>query len=215
MKNKFLSLTASVLVGGFLLQGCDKIVHEPTHLNKSKLQVEEEAFFEDVTVDKMDAAYVAALSEHYTRQGDGSVELSVTYDPKSKTNTAMHASQHIARISEMFRKNGVAVNTMIMPVKGSGNISRALVSYDAYTVKTAEDCTMMAGYEDRNVDTSEDYKFGCTRDSIFAKQISRPSDLAGRSEVKTTSDGRRANNVVERYRTGEPNAALEGESSTE
>lgn len=214
--NKVLVLSASVLVSGLLLQGCDKIVHEPTKVSQSKLQVEEEAFFEDVTVEQMDSTYVAALAQHYRRQGEGGVELSVTYDPKSKSNTAMHASQHIARISGDFRKNGVAnVNTMIMPVKGSGNVSRALVSYNAFSVNVPDDCTMMQGIENRNIDPDEDYKLGCTRDALFAKQIANPKDLAGRADTNETSDGRRAANIVERYRTGQPNEALEGESATE
>lgn len=214
--NNVLVLSASVLVSGLLLQGCDKIVHEPTKMSTSKLQVEEEAFFEDVTVEQMDSDYVAALAQHYTRQGEGGVELSVTYDPKSKTNTAMHASQHIARISSDFRKNGVEnVETMIMPVKGSGNVSRALVSYNAFSVNVPDDCSMMPGIESRDIEPVEDYKLGCTRDALFAKQISNPNDLAGRADTNETSDGRRASNVVERYRTGAPNDALEGESATE
>jgi len=213
--NKILVLSTSVLVSGFLLQGCDKIVHEPTKISQSKLQLQEEAFFEDVTVEQMNSNYVAALSQHYRGQGEGGVELSVTYDPKSKTNTAMHASQHIASISREFRKNGVSnVNTMIMPVKGSGDVSRALVSYNAYSVNVPDDCAMMPGIEDRNIEADEGYKLGCTRDSMFAKQISNPNDLAGRADTNGTADGRRASNIVERYRTGAPNEALDGESAT-
>ena len=212
---RVLVLSASVLVGGLMLQGCEQIVHSETAFSHSKLQVEESAFFEDVTVDKMDAGYIAALAKHYSAEGDGSVDLSVTYDPQSKTNTAMHASNHIARISEAFRKNGVDVNTTILPVKGSGNVSRALVSYDTYAVKVPDDCEMMDGMEDRNVDPDEDYKLGCTRDALFAKQIANPKDLTGRSVDNQTSDGRRAANIVDRYRTGEPNAALEGETVSE
>ena len=107
------------------------------------------------------------------------------------------------------------VNTTILPVKGSGNISRALVSYDTYAVKVPDDCEMMDGMEDRNVDPDEDYKLGCTRDALFAKQIANPKDLTGRSVDNQTSDGRRAANIVDRYRTGEPNAALEGETVSE
>lgn len=213
---KVLTFTTTILMSGLILQGCEQIVHSETKLSHSKLQVEEEAVFEDMTVDQMDANYVAALSQHYSRQGDGGVDLSVTYDPKSKTNTAMHASNHIARISGEFRKNGISdVNTTILPVKGSGTVSRALVSYSTYAVKAPDDCTMLPGYEDRNVDVDDDYKLGCTRDTLFAKQIADPKDLTGRPDTSTSSDGRRAANIVDRYRTGVPNEELGGESASE
>ena len=214
MKNKALILSASAVLSVLLLPGCEKLVHEPTFMNQSKLQVEEKAFFEDVDVSRMDASYIAALSHHYSNQGDGGVDLSVTYDPKSKTNTAMHASNEIARISEEFRKNGVTVNSTIIPVKGQGERSRALVSYDTYTVTVPDDCTDMPGYSDRNLDSDEDYKLGCTHDSIIAKQVSRPKDLMG-GTTAASSDGRRAANIVEAYRTGEQNKPLDGENASE
>lgn len=214
-KNKALILSAGAVLSVLLLPGCEKLVHEPTYLSQSKLQVEEKAFFEDVDVSKMDAGYIAALSQHYSSQGDGGVDLSVTYDPKSKSSTAMHASNEIARISEEFRKNGVAVNSTIIPIKGQGDSSRALVSYDVYTVQRPDDCTDMPGYSDRNVDPNEDYKLGCTRDSLIAKQVARPKDLMGRADANTTSDGRRAANIVDVYRTGAQNEALGGENASE
>lgn len=213
--NKALILSAGAVLSVLLLPGCEQIVHEPTYLSQSKLQVEEKAFFEDVYVSKMDAGYIAALSQHYSQKGDGGVELSVTYDPKSKNSTAMHASNEIARISEEFRKNGVTVNSTIIPVKGQGDVSRALVSYDTYTIQRPDDCTDMPGYADRNVDADEDYKLGCTRDSLIAKQIARPKDLMGRADTNETSDGRRAANIVDAYRTGEQNKALDGENASE
>ena len=215
-RQKFLALSVSVLTVGFMLQGCEQIVHSESKLSTSKLQLEEDVFQEDVAVEQMDDAYIASLAQHYAQQGDGAVELTVTYDPKSKTKTAMHAGQHIARISKAFRKNGVEnVNTMILPVKGQGDNSRAIVSYSSYELTVPDDCTMMSGYSDRNVDPQEDYKLGCTRDSILAKQIARPKDMGGQTKDWKTSDGRRAANIVDRYRTGEPNPELGGESASE
>ncbi len=215
MKNIF-TFTTAMFISALILQGCDKIVHSETKLSHSKLQVQEEAIFEDVSVDKMDSDYIAALAEHYSKLGGGGVDLSVTYDPKSKTNTAMHASNHIARISGEFREHGIAnLNTTILPVKGSGSVSRALVSYNAYAVKVPDDCEMMDGIEDRNIDPDENYRLGCTRDALLAKQIADPRDLTGRANASTVSDGRRAANIVERYRIGLPNDALEGESASE
>ena len=215
MVKRALCLSAGLVFGALVLQGCEKIVYEPSHMSHSKMKMEKEGVFEDVETSQLNAASIEALSDHYLRNGQGKVDLSVTYDPKSKTNTAMHASNEIARITKEFQKNGVEVSSMILPVKGQGNVSRAQVSFDAYSVAAPDDCTMMSGYEDRNVDPSEDYNMGCTTDSIVAQQIARPRDLAGRADTSLTSDGRRASNIVERYRTGEPNTPLEGESASE
>ena len=215
MKNKALILSAGAVFSVLLLPGCEKLVHEPTYVSQSKLQVQEKEFFEDMHVSKMDAGYIAALSQHYSSEGDGGVDLSVTYDPKSSQNTAMVASGELARISDEFRKNGVVVNGTIIPVRGHGDALRAIVSYDTYTVERPDDCTDMPGYSDRNVDADEDYKLGCTRDSLIAKQVARPKDLMGRADTNETSDGRRAANIVEGYRTGAPNKALDGENASE
>jgi type IV pilus biogenesis protein CpaD/CtpE len=59
----------------------------------------------------------------------------------------------------------------------------------------------------------ENYRFGCTLDTVVARQV-RPKDLAGRGGDDVMNDGRRNANIVERYRTGEPNKALEGESAS-
>lgn len=215
MVKRALCLSAGLIVGSLALQGCEKIVYEPSHMSHSKMQVEKEGVFEDVESSQLNAASIAALSDYSLRNGQGKVDLSVTYDPKSKKNTAMHASNEIARISKEFQKNGVEVSSMILPVKGQGDVSRAQVSFDAFALSAPDDCTTMGGFEDRNVDPSEDYKFGCTTDTVVAQQIARPRDLAGRADTSLSSDGRRASNIVDRYRSGEPNAPLEGESASE
>ena len=214
--NKIMIVSASVLMSGFLLQGCEKIVYEPSHFSQSKMQIQQEEIHDNVAVDKMDEQYIAALSHHYNKEGDGDVELSVTYDPMSKTNTAMHANNHVSRISREFRKNGVMnINAMILPVKGQGETGRALVSYNAYALKAPDDCYAMGGFEDRNTDPDKNYKYGCTRDAVYAQQIARPRDLMRDKTKIETSDGRRASNIVETYRTGAQNEPLEGETASE
>lgn len=214
MKHIFLK---SILAAGVLFVGaCESIVHEPTHINQNRLQVQEEEFFEDIAISDLDDGYIMALSKHYSRHGDGGVDLTVTYDPRSKASTAMHASNEIARISEGLRKNGVAhVETNIMPVKGQGSEARALISYNSYSALAPQDCNLMPGLRDLNVDNDKDYNLGCSVETVFARQIARPKDLQGRAQNDPTSDGRRASNVVELYRTGAFNEPLEGETASD
>lgn len=212
---KYLNIKTVLALTLLALPACESIVHEPTHLSQNRMQVEEEAFFEEVAVADLDDTYIAALSKHYSRHGDGAVDLTVTYDPRSKTSTAMTASNEIARISEALRKNGVRdVEVNIMPVKGQGGDAKALVSYTAYNALAPDDCTLMPGLGDLNVDNDDDYKIGCSVDTVFARQIARPKDLKGRAQNDLTSDGRRSSNIVEAYRTGARNEPLDGERAS-
>lgn len=198
------------------LGGCEAIVHSETKLTNNRVQVEESKLFEDIPVTELDDAYIAALSKHYSRYGDGGVDLSITYDPHSKTNSAMKASDTLARVSKTFERNGVDLaSANILPVQGSSNVARALISYQSYNAAAPVDCeNLMPGMEHRNIEAEEDYKLGCTVETVFARQIARPKDLQGQAQESLTSDGRRASNIVDGYRTGIPNESLEGESST-
>ena len=58
----------------------------------------------------------------------------------------------------------------------------------------------MPGLEDGlTTEKIGDYRFGCSVDTMLAKQIYRPADLQG-SAGADDGDGRRASNSVEYYR---------------
>jgi type IV pilus biogenesis protein CpaD/CtpE len=54
-----------------------------------------------------------------------------------------------------------------------------------------------------------DYKFGCGVETVFAKQIARPSDLEGRSEMGMR-DARRDSVILENYSSGAVQQPLDG-----
>lgn len=209
------TLRLSCLAGGVALLGaCGDIVYEPSHVSTSKPQVQSHDVYEEIAISALDAQTISSLSSHYTRYGDGGVDLSVTYDP-AQPSGAMEASSEAARLSEAFRRRGLDdVDVEILPIKDQGPEMRALLAYQSYSAHAPDDCTDIPGLKDRNIDPDPDYKFGCSLDEVFAKQIARPKDLKGRSAVNPTSDGRKASNIIEVYRTGARNEPLEGESST-
>ncbi len=197
-----------------VLTGCK--VHEPTRLSENRIQVEEEKFSDTVSVSKLNAAAINGLARHYAKHGDGPFALTVTYDPKSRTGGAMHASDEAARISKELRSAGVrSVDASILPVNGQGGEMNAMVSYMSYNALAPKDCSTMGGYDGSKVEVDDDYRLGCTFDTVFAKQIARPKDLRGQANTDMTTDGRRSANTIEAYRTGIPNERLEGESATE
>ena len=196
-----------------VLTGCD--LHEETTLSQNRVQVQEEHFSDKMPVSSLNDAALRGLASHYTKHGDGPLALTVTYDPKSKTGNAMHASDAAAKLVSGLRTKGVSnVQANILPVKDSGSEMQALVSYTSYNALAPKDCSLMDGYENTNINNDEDYRLGCTIDTVFAKQIARPKDLKGNTNSGIT-DGRRMANSVESYRTGIPNEPLGGETASE
>ncbi len=204
---KILALTSVVFAGACSLDS-------PTKITDKRVQVEHERFVEDTTVEDFDSHEVAALAQHYARHGSGPLDLTVTYDPQSSTATAMNASAKAAKLADDLRANGVDnVKTNILPVKSS-HVSKVLITYDGFNALAPDDCEMISGYHNRGTDADPDYEMGCSVDTLFAKQIARPKDLYGQADTNTTSDGRRASNITEIYRTGAPSAELSGENAS-
>lgn len=189
-------------------------MREPGNVTLSKARVSSEKIYDEVMLSQADEGYFKALGNHYRKSGDGPVDVTVVYDPKSKTSTAMKANRDAARIVSNLNGEGVRdVRTNILPVMGHGDESEILISYQAYTAQAPEKCTTMPGYKNNELNITEEYETGCTIETLLAKQIARPKDMAGQ-EADSTSDGRRAAVIVDGYRAGEPNDALEGLTTT-
>jgi pilus assembly protein CpaD len=207
----FVFMGIAVLIG---LCACD--MHEPPYTSPNRMQVVEGDFFEKVPVSQASDAYLESIAVDYDRHGQGPVDVTVTYDPSSKTNTAMRAGNAASRIGNALHRNGVGnVNVSTMPVHAQGTVSDVLIAYNSYTAKGPKDCSDMAGINSRSIEASPDYKLGCSVDNAMVKQIARPKDLAGRTQEDQDTDGRRSTNIVEGYRTGAPNKPLEGETASD
>jgi type IV pilus biogenesis protein CpaD/CtpE len=211
---KLLSLSSAVMVlsAGAMLGGCT--LDAPTKLSQERIQVEHERFAEDHEIASFSQAQVVGLAQHYDKHGEGPMELTVTYDPQSSTATAKRATDDAARLVSALRKEGVFdVEANILPVKNSG-VSKVMVAYDGYNALAPKDCQLMAGLNDRNIDADEEFKLGCSIDTLFAQQIERPNDLKGKGWSEGYSDGRRASNLTEAYRSGALNPDLKGKTAT-
>ncbi|MGH1402914.1 MAG: CpaD family pilus assembly lipoprotein [Alphaproteobacteria bacterium] len=213
MKRVFSTAIAAFL--SFGITGCNTM-YTPTTVNENRVQVREEAVFEDIAVYNVNDEYLAAVAAHYDRHGGTPMDLIVTYDPRSYRNTAMKATNKVSDIAGILR--GYGVNNLkpgVLPVKGQGDEARLIVSYDAYSAHAPKDCPQqMPGLNGGSVENNTDYKLGCSVGTLMARQIARPSDLLGRGRSDTGSDGRSAANIVELYRTGAQNDLLEGQSAS-
>ncbi|PCK00554.1 MAG: hypothetical protein COA45_01910 [Zetaproteobacteria bacterium] len=210
------TLSAIMAFLSLSLVGCIDL-YEPSAINEKPVRVQEEMLTHDVELSGVDDDYVGSLARHYTKHGGGPMDLIVTYDPRSYRNTAMGATNRISEIVSALRERGVVdINASIMPIKAQGDEARLLVTYNSFTAHAPEGCDeLMPGMNGRLVGDSSEYKLGCSIKTMMARQVAKPRHLLGRGATGTPTDGRSAANIVDLYRMGEENTALEGESATD
>ena len=181
-----------------------------------RLQVREENFTEQVPARRANSEYVAKVADDYVQSGNGPLELTITYDTPSKTNTALHANDEAVRLSQAFRKQGVKeVLTSILPVREQGTESMVVVSYASYQATAPANCGRMTGFDGPILEHDPDYKLGCTVETVFARQIANPTHLLGESKAPAYSEGRAAAHVIDPQRSGAFNKPLKGEEASD
>lgn len=167
-----------------------------------KVRLERGPSEQAMPVAALDAAALESFAREYNSLGDGALELTVTYDPRSRTNTAMNATEEAARIARELRYHGITdVRTSILPVNAQGDGAQAIMRYEAVTAHAPEGCDYMGGLDGKDTMPDEDYTYGCTTQMLLARQVARPKDLAGRDNL-ADRDGRRTARSVETYRSG-------------
>ncbi len=202
-------------LAALVLTGCE--MYAESNVTDRRMQVREETFTNQVAVNELDNYYIASLVQDYSQSGKGPIDLTITYDPQSKTNTAMRASDEAVRVFRALRKEGAAeVVTSVLPVREQGGESVAIISYSSYQAAGPANCGEMPGMNSpAQIDHDPSYKMGCTLESVFAKQIADPSDLLGDAKAPPYSEGRAASNVTQAQRAGAPNKPLKGVSASD
>ncbi|MBP7721609.1 MAG: hypothetical protein KA155_03640 [Alphaproteobacteria bacterium] len=207
---KILTLLPLVLA----ISACE--MYSESVVSDRRLQVREENFNEQVPARRANSEYVAKVADDYGQSGNGPLELTITYDPQSKTNTAMHANDEAVRLSQAFRKQGVKeILTSILPVREQGSESMVVISYVSYQATAPANCGRMTGFDGPILEHDPDYKLGCTVETVFARQIANPTHLLGESKAPAYSEGRAAANVIDPQRSGAFNKPLKGEEASD
>jgi type IV pilus biogenesis protein CpaD/CtpE len=206
-------LLTLVFAGLFMLAGCS--MQTESSLTTERVNLKTEIYRGSVPTDDIDDKYLEGLSRGYWRYGDGGMEITVTYDPRSSLNTAMDATNNAASIAARLRELGVTdVSAGILPVKDQGDGSETLLRYKMITAHPPSGCGKMPGLEDSENLYRSDYKFGCSIETMLARQISRPKDLAG-DVVMAPADGRREIAVIDGHRSGAIRGMISGETTTD
>lgn len=205
------------LLGVIVLGGCDTLVYggNPTQLTTGRAETYRDQFALEKNTAAISEGDITRISRDYWARGESPLQLMVTYDPNSKSNTAMKASQSAERISGMLRAKSVRkIETEIMPVQDSGDLSTTLISYDAINARPPSECgeTLDMDFADQSV--GEDYTLGCSVHTYVSRQIARPKDLLGQDDMDN-GDGRMISNSLEPYMSGMPNPELKGEVASD
>ena len=216
MQFRTLALLASVS----LLGACQ--MNSPTWVNQNRVEVHGEQFTDTFETSKLNDGMLRAIGVNYYRYGNGTMNVVVGYDPKSKVNTSAKAAREASRISSELKRNGVkdlSIQTVALPGTGDGSLTT--VTFPALVAKAPSRCGTIPGYNSptavpMSAEEENHYELGCTVETLMAKQIARPGDLLGRPGFETNADGRRQQTVTSDrgYYDNKPNAPLEGEASS-
>lgn len=210
----FMKMTCTIALGVSLISlGACRTYKEGT-VTQKRVQISQEQSFQEYNVADLSDKALRDIAYDYSKYGDGDVNVTVTYDPRSRQGTAMNASSEAARIANTLGKMGMPVNANIMPVRDSIHM-KALFSYQAMHAHEPDCGGTMPGLEDRDHGTSLDYKMGCSIETMMARQIARPKDLMGRDVNSGSVDARGISNQIEGARSGERYEALGGESASQ
>lgn len=216
--NKKRAVIAGLGVLGFMaLSACDHLVYEgnPTYLTPGGVEIYRDQFSLEKKTAAINDGDLAKVARDYRARGESPLQLMVTYDPYSKTNTAMKAAGDVERLAGELRGKGVRnIESTIMPVMESGETSKTLIGYDALNARPPSECgeTLDMDFADQN--KGQDYRLGCSVHTYVSRQIARPKDLLGRDDMDN-ADGRMHSNALESYMSGAPNPELKGESASE
>lgn len=196
-----------------VLAGCSTNI--PTNMSGNEVRVQTEPYVVEVMAGDLDQKGIYTLAQDYASFGSGKPEITVAYDPYSKTNTPMTARKELARIVKAFSTAGIHdVDAALLPVNDIGDETFVQVAYSRSHAQAPKDCEFMPGLYDGTEPTAvKDYKFGCSVDMLVSKQIARPRDLYGNDGYAGAKDGMRSTNVVWPYKSGEPLGQIQGEST--
>lgn len=210
---KIALLTALPVLSAGVLSSCD--FYEPGTLSHQKIQAVQEEASEDVPLAQADAAYLRGLADQYRKSSTGGpMQVTVAYDPAAPGGAA-HAKAGLARVLRSLNQEGVTtVSGSVLPVHAQRE-EHLVVAYRGYKLLPPPDCGLMEGINSRDVVLNKDYRLGCTVDTLLSRQIANPKDMTSDRASDGVSDGRRAANIIDIYRSGAPSEKLEGETASE
>ncbi|MBI3440776.1 MAG: hypothetical protein HY052_03060 [Proteobacteria bacterium] len=200
---------AIALIGSLMaLSACD--VSTPSHVTTGKIQVHEQMVAKTLDAGHVDMASVSRIADHFIQTGKGEMVLTIPYLP-GYPSSADRAEQRGSDYKKAFRQRGVsAFSVVTVPVKDRKYMSKAVVTYSAMTATPSEGCSALPGGQGAdNMETIDEYRFGCDMQTALSRMIVDPSDLLGKAGTQN-NDSRRSGPIIDPYKAGTPNQQMKG-----
>lgn len=212
--SKYAGKIVLILLTGSYLSACD--LHIEPNLNTHKLQVEEHLAEYSYDLADLTETKLYNIAHQYSRHGKDTLSLTVTYDPRSTKFNARQAKQALRRAENILKKSGVKrLDGDILPVNMPDYRPQVMIAYISQLAKVHEECSLMPGFEDNILNYDDEYKMGCTTQSLIARQVARPGDLIGRGAGTPQTGAARSAGILGAYRSGAPAEELSGETASE
>ncbi len=207
VKMSQMKITIIAMMAGFLITGCTQQI--PSGMSHNKIGIQHETVLKQMALGDINKNSLTQLANQYHQSTDGPMDLTVTYDPNDPKFTAADARHELKHIVRALKTLGVVdVTTRVSSV--SYGHPALLVAYDHVAAMAPQNCSTLPGLDDRYTDRSlGDYRFGCSVDTMTARQIADPRDLMGDAAL-SQREARRAVTVTDGYLKGEPREPLEG-----
>lgn len=196
----------------FTLGACTQTT--PSMMNSNKLIVAQETVVDQIALEDINDVTVSRIAQYYNKNANGSLGLTVTYDPNSKHFNKTQATIEARKIASSLKTyNVTSVLTETVAVPHSAPF--VIINYDTTVALAPANCGETPGLEDYQTGRFiGDYKFGCGVETMFSKQIANPNDLYGNSGLGTRY-ARRESNVIEGYSAGVERPPLSGIETNE
>ena len=80
----------------------------PSMMNQARVELTRETSVEQIPLEKLNNQNLTVLAEQYRKYGSGPLDLTMTYDPNSKSFTAMNAVSKLRQVQSVLKKKGVS-----------------------------------------------------------------------------------------------------------
>lgn len=204
MRSLHLAFFAAALT--FLLGACDNTT--PSQLKTGDIRLQRE--MKTSVLYSAEAGKIDMIADDFRQNGEGSIRAVMGYLAGNPLQEAEVKRQGNA-YKKAFANAGVEnLQVEYVGVSEKARTGYAVFSYPAMVAHAPADCAPITGYDGADSRSVADgYAFGCESKTIISKMISRPADLLGRAGMPD-GDSRREGTIVEKYKSGTPNAKMQG-----